>query len=364
MVNTHSYLLSAAAVSAALVVGAEGFLGNAPRLSTTATKPTGRRCRAPRLALTPPGKPGNGAGAGSAAAGGEEGGNTASNSGITRAPLRITPNFQPQEKRRPKTDVHRDVAYGAFLTEKSFDIPSMAWEEFSDFLRRTIERNVNGAQFEFDIRQWSSSIRKWCSRAVEMDVQAKADLFRLYESSVGQRDAWGNQASKVDSTVEDEWDSIYVDCQESANVGLQEFSFDGGGDLIGGSFGSTAANGGAEGSATGRDAGAATPSSQGEAGRWRASRSSISGSNAGAIYRTGGSRSALMAAMDAYQAKEGGEEGDEEEREDEDEDGEESGEEGEGGGEGKGFDEEDIIDCAIRGRWTFKNNDEPHFSPQ
>lgn len=53
-------------------------------------------------------------------------------------------------------------------------VTAMAWAEFSDFLRRTVERNVNGAQFEFDIRQWSSSIRKWWSRAVEMDVQAKA----------------------------------------------------------------------------------------------------------------------------------------------------------------------------------------------
>ena len=50
----------------------------------------------------------------------------------------------------------------------------MAWAEFSDWLRRTVERNVNGAKFEFDVRQWSSSIRKWCIRAVEMDVQAKA----------------------------------------------------------------------------------------------------------------------------------------------------------------------------------------------
>ena len=119
-VNTHSYLLSA--VSAALFVGSEGFLGSVPRLSTASTVATDRRCRAPHLALTPPGKPGSGAGAGSAAAGGEENGKTARNNRITRAPLRITPNFQPQEKRRPKTDVHRDMAYGAFLTEKSFDI--------------------------------------------------------------------------------------------------------------------------------------------------------------------------------------------------------------------------------------------------
>lgn len=41
---------------------------------------------------------------------------------MTRAPLRITPNFQRQEKRRPKTDVENDLTYGAFLTEESLDI--------------------------------------------------------------------------------------------------------------------------------------------------------------------------------------------------------------------------------------------------
>lgn len=65
---------------------------------------------------------------------------------------------------------------------------AMAWEEFSDFLRRTIERNINGPQFDFDTRQWSSSIRKWCNRAVEMDVQAKAvsiqQVFVLFSLSL------------------------------------------------------------------------------------------------------------------------------------------------------------------------------------
>lgn len=65
----------------------------------------------------------------------------------------------------------------------------MAWEEFSDFLRRTVERNVNGPQFQFDIRQWSSSIRKWWSRAVEMDVQAKA-VSNLSVSAVSARWLW------------------------------------------------------------------------------------------------------------------------------------------------------------------------------
>lgn len=85
------------------------------------------------MALTPPRKPNSsGAGAGSAAAGGDENGNTPfggaddmlkTSSRIARAPLRITPNFQPQDKRRPKTKEQRwDLTHGAFLTEESFDI--------------------------------------------------------------------------------------------------------------------------------------------------------------------------------------------------------------------------------------------------
>ena len=165
----------------------------------------------------------------------------------------------------------------------------------------------------------------------------------------------------MDARVEDEWDSIYVDCQDGADVDLQDFSFDGSGDLLG-SLGSTGSSGVGVGSARGRDAGgvaataaaAAAASSRREGGRWRASSSSSSSSSASVS--TGGSRSALMAAMDAYQAED--EQDDDEEEEDE-EDGQESGDEGEGRSANKGFDEEDIIDCAIRGRWTFKNNDDP-----
>lgn len=165
---------------------------------------------------------------------------------------------------------------------------------------------------------------------------SEQDLFKLYDSSVGQRDAWGNQAIKVDARVEDEWDSIYVDCQDSTDVEYQDFSSY---DISMGS--------GIQGLATERGAGyarsprlaAAVPAqSRREGESWRASSNSSS---------SGGSRSALMAAMDAYQAAVEGEE---------DEEGE--GEEKRGGGS-KGFDEEDIIDCAIRGRWTFKNDKDP-----
>lgn len=116
------------AVLCCVVLGVQGFfLGQLTRLPTTTRQrgpSSARRCRAPRLAVMPPGKPGGGAG--SAAAGGDDNGAGFGGDGknrITRAPLRITPNFQPQEKRRPKTVADdEDIAYGAFLTEESFDI--------------------------------------------------------------------------------------------------------------------------------------------------------------------------------------------------------------------------------------------------
>lgn len=175
-------------------------------------------------------------------------------------------------------------------------------------------------------------------------------MFKLYDSSVGQRDAWGNQAIKVDARVEDEWDSIYVDCQDSTDVEYQDFSsYDSSGDPSGdGSSGGvfSSIDGGIQGVATDRGTGnarspgsaaAAPAQSRREGESWRASSSSSS---------SGGSRSALMAAMDAYQAAVEGEE-------------DKEGEEEERGGGSKGFDEEDIIDCAIRGRWTFKNDHDP-----
>lgn len=121
--HAKTYLLPAA--FSALVVRCDGFLGGSvvPRLPSSAAAATSssQRCRVVRLALTPPQKPNSGAGAGSTAAGGEDGPEASAPSRITRAPLRITPNFQPQEKRRPKTE-YRDITYGAFLTEESFDI--------------------------------------------------------------------------------------------------------------------------------------------------------------------------------------------------------------------------------------------------
>lgn len=93
--------------------------GAAPRCSA-------RRCSGPcllRLAATPPGNGGNGGAA--AAEEGARGGNFGleGTTRITRAPLRITPNIQPHHKRRPKTDVIRDLASNrAFLTDGSFDM--------------------------------------------------------------------------------------------------------------------------------------------------------------------------------------------------------------------------------------------------
>lgn len=144
----------------------------------------------------------------------------------------------------------------------------------------------------------------------------------MYERGIQEREAWGNQAVKVDDRVEDEWDSIYVDCQDC---------FEGNSDS-GNVFESRATGGGGDVAAGAAAAGVRSPlySSMRREGPWSASSSELS-------------------AFDVYMA------GEEEELEEDDRD-----EEGEElAGDSEGFEEEDIIDCAIRGRWTFKNNDDP-----
>lgn len=124
-----------------VVLKAEGFLSplTLPIGGVAKGVHSERRCiRVPRLSVTPPGKS-NG---GTAAAGSEESGGTFAGEegrGIRRAPLRITPNFQPQENRRPKTDVESDpITYGAFLTEQSFDIAGELADGCVDFGGATV----------------------------------------------------------------------------------------------------------------------------------------------------------------------------------------------------------------------------------
>lgn len=103
------------------------FLARAPR---TAVAGRVRRCSSrifPRLAATPPSNRGSSNGGGTAAAA-EDGASGRASFGedaarMTRAPLRITPNIQPQDERRPKTDTMGDLAVKrAFMTDASFDM--------------------------------------------------------------------------------------------------------------------------------------------------------------------------------------------------------------------------------------------------
>lgn len=141
------------------------------------------------------------------------------------------------------------------------------------------------------------------------------DLFRLYERGIQEREAWGSQAVKVDDRVEDEWDSIYVDCQDCF-----ESNGDGGSGSV---FESRATGGGADVAAGAAVPGVRSPpySAMRREGPWSATSSELSAFN---VYMTGDGEEL--------------EEGDVEEEEDE-----------EASGDSEGF-EEDIIDCAIRGR--------------
>lgn len=70
------------------------------------------------LGISPPGK----SGSSSAAAADENGSGLGDESRrITRAPMRITPNFQPRDEHHPKYDATRDQD-GVFLTDQGFEI--------------------------------------------------------------------------------------------------------------------------------------------------------------------------------------------------------------------------------------------------
>lgn len=112
----------------------QGFLRAKTRIIPSRTGCSARRYIRARLGGTPPGKRGKRG----AAAAEEEGGGAFGADDSTRirkAPLRITPNFQPHDKRRPKTAVIRDITNGAFLTEQSFDMAG----EFVALRNETLE---------------------------------------------------------------------------------------------------------------------------------------------------------------------------------------------------------------------------------
>lgn len=130
------------------------------------------------------------------------------------------------------------------------------------------------------------------------------------------RDGWGQQAVKVDDRVEDEWDNIYVDYQDCYD-----------------SIASTSSN-----------APAPTP---------KAIYGDVQdGSGTMGLDATGSSSFDLYSGGVDEKGEERGYE-DDEMLEGEGEGAEEE------AAEGEGFNDKDIIDCAIKGRWTFDNNDDP-----
>jgi hypothetical protein len=68
-------------------------------------------------------------------------------------------------------------------------IVDMACEEFKHFFARCSERNAAGISYQFDMRQWSTSIGKWWSRALEADETARLEFARLYARMLGARRA-------------------------------------------------------------------------------------------------------------------------------------------------------------------------------
>lgn len=158
------------------------------------------------------------------------------------------------------------------------------------------------------------------------------------------RDAWGNQAVKVDARVEDEWDNIYVECQDC---------FDGG-------RGGTNNNLQQQEQQEQQQKQQQPPRSKENAAREGAGAAlpAYMSSSTGAAMSSARDRDSTLrfsSTLDlGFEAIFAGEDEEEEEGtlgEGDDADSDGQGEERDDG-------DEEIIDCAIRGKWYFKDNDD------
>jgi hypothetical protein len=148
------------------------------------------------------------------------------------ASLRIVPNLPPAaapQRSRVPPGVHtlqlRDQSsYANAMHVDKLNlhiepIVAMACEEFKDFFARCIERNAAGISYQFDMRQWSTSIGKWWSRALEADEAARLEFARLYARMLGARRAARSTfgvAAEGSFEAEEDWEHIYFECAAAA----------------------------------------------------------------------------------------------------------------------------------------------------
>lgn len=120
---------------------------------------------------------------------------------------RIFPNIAPSQT----LEIRDTKSYGVSMEHPPRDIHlepivAMACAEFKDWSQRTVSRNVQGLAFEFDKRQWQTSVAKWWARAVEADDKARAEFAELALKISEESDPNGSYVR------EGEWDNIYFDC--------------------------------------------------------------------------------------------------------------------------------------------------------
>ncbi|CAM9994363.1 unnamed protein product [Phaeothamnion confervicola] len=110
--------------------------------------------------------------------------------------------------------------------DNGLEIAAMAGAEFSDWLRRTVDRNVNGIRYTFDRQQWKNGFQKWWARLLEADEHARMDFARLYPRMEGMNRAGiggggvaggGAGIGHHARPVEEDWGHIYLECVEIAD---------------------------------------------------------------------------------------------------------------------------------------------------
>ncbi|KAG5186627.1 hypothetical protein JKP88DRAFT_353937 [Tribonema minus] len=104
-------------------------------------------------------------------------------------PLRIMANLSPRSSGGPRGmrnmqerefSTYQNAATVDRLNLHFEPMAAMACAEFKDWVARTLARNLEGHAFEFDTRQWQTSVAKWWGRALEADETARLEFARQY----------------------------------------------------------------------------------------------------------------------------------------------------------------------------------------
>jgi hypothetical protein len=131
----------------------------------------------------------------------------------TSSPLfKPTPPSSPSSSAPSSAVTAAKPAGGVGAGMSLLPMVAMACDEFKDWTTRTVDRNLQGTKYEFDRRQWSTSVRKWWIRSLEADEAARLEFAKMYgKGFLPERTLEETESGSVSFVAEEDWDNIYCE---------------------------------------------------------------------------------------------------------------------------------------------------------